>query len=192
MMRPMAEMDLTEIVLEEEREIDDEMAEDDGEDGLTSRSPAARDPSVFLNESFADSEDLDDEMDGGDEEEGSGGSGTNSHGEDDDDEGADRKYPCLQCQESFLSKRSLRQHVRCLHLESCFWTCQTCGGVSPDAEAFKVHLVKVHKILRETFALDHPEDNPLLRPCLTIKEDVKACPECELQFANKTSLNVHR
>ncbi len=56
----------------------------------------------------------------------------------------------------------------------------------------QVHLVKVHKMARENFALDEPEENPLLRPCLTIKEDVKPCPECDAEFANKTSLNVHR
>ncbi len=81
---------------------------------------------------------------------------------------------------------------RCEHLDACYWTCQSCGGVFPDLESFKVHLVKVHKMARECFALDDPEENPLLRPCLTIKEDVRQCPECEAEFGNKTSLNVHR
>ncbi len=56
----------------------------------------------------------------------------------------------------------------------------------------QVHLVKVHKMSRESFCLDDPEENPLLRPCLTIRDDVKPCPECDSEFGNKTSLNVHR
>ncbi len=52
--------------------------------------------------------------------------------------------------------------------------------------------MKVHKLSRDCFAHDDPYENPLLRPCLTIKEDVKPCLECEAEFGNKTSLNVHR
>ncbi len=115
--------DLTELVLEEERDVDDEMADDDDDaDGDLERDfslagKKVRDPSAFLNESFADSEDLDDEMDG--EEDGGAGGNSGSEGHKDDDSsasssgGAASKYSCSVCGESaFISKKSLRQHVR--------------------------------------------------------------------------------
>jgi len=217
---------------EEERDMDDEMAEDNDDsfhgDDIKSEfngslasfngGGGGGDPTAFLNEDFVDSEDLDDEMDGecllfekfiSEFTPDFGEKNQNKifqHyyfnknkilfvSDDDKAHNSSSKHDCSLCEsDTFLSRKSLRHHVRRFHISSCLWTCQNCGGVSPDAETFKTHLVKVHKVLREAFAADEPSENPLLRPCLTIPEDVHKCPEgeCDQSFANKTSLKLHR
>ncbi len=147
-------MDLTELVM------DDEMADDDCgggdsrgdgrgdrrggdtvEDDFLFSGKKVHDPAQFLNESFADSEDLDDEMDGEEEEETEGeGEGDGENSSNGTSSSNSSKYSCSVCGKSgFISKRSLRQqHVRCEHLDTCYWSCQSCGGVFPDLELFKV------------------------------------------------------
>lgn len=143
--------DLTELVLEEERDVDDEMDEGDEDgDGGGNRygdddfydGRKIRHPGVFLNANFADSEDMDDEMDGEEEEEEDEDCNSSNDGSKSSSGASSNcKYSCSVCGETaFISKKSLRQHVRCEHLDSCYWTCQSCGGVFADAELFKVRI----------------------------------------------------
>jgi hypothetical protein len=156
----------------EEEELDDEMDESSSSDDACS---------PYRSHFFAAADLLDEELEDEEDDE-----------EDEEVDASSAVHPCAVCQALFTAKRDLRHHVRSKHHAVCAWTCRNCGAVFADAELFKAHLVKVHKLGKETFALDDPEQNPLMRPCLTIPQDVRPCPECQAEFASQTSLNLHR
>ncbi len=119
---------------EELLDLEDEMKEEveeeeEGEDEIRRNS---------LSDGFlTDEEDLDDEMDEGEEAE----------------QEEPRKYTCSICSEKeedtksiFLSKASLRRHLRSSHASACYWACASCGAATPDAEQLKQHLLRTHKV----------------------------------------------
>lgn len=113
-------------------------------------------------------EDLDDEMDeSGEEFESEESSPMKSNesspknnntqtlmAEDDDEEEEEEEIgsirTCSECSAMFTAKRDLRLHMRSRHVQSCYWTCMSCGAVFKDVEVFKVHLIKVFLIRIKT------------------------------------------
>ena len=164
------------LVEEEEAELDDEMDQDD-DDGDGEDRKEYKFEMIFA-------EDEDEEEEEEDEED----------SDEDKKKKKLREFRCRQCAALFSAKRDLRSHVRLRHVETCSWTCHTCGAAFPanDVEPYKTHLVRVHKLNKDFFGSDEPELNPLLKLRLAIPEDVHECSECGFAFAGKTNLNLHR
>ena len=40
--------------------------------------------------------------------------------------------------------------------------------------------------------MDDPKRNPVLDPAMSVPEGLDSCPECNLQFLDSNSLNLHR
>ena len=76
-------------------------------------------------------------------------------------------------------------------IKSC-WICNHCDAISFQLEEFKTHLIKNHKINRDSFTLD-AEQNPLIK-CITdtIPKDLQPCPECNVSFANLNAMTLHK
>lgn len=76
-------------------------------------------------------------------------------------------------------------------IKSC-WICSHCDAISFQLEEFKAHLIKNHKINRDSFTLD-ADHNPLIK-CITdkIPEDLHPCPECSVSFANLNAMSLHK
>lgn len=155
-------------LLKEEEELDDEMDElEDMADPLSLVK-------VGLTESLNGTSDEDD---------------SDSSNEDDSDPS---KHQCSECQAFFSTSKNLKQHFRLSHQNQCYWTCFDCGAVFNDVELFKLHLIKLHKVTKEVFSLDDPQENPVLCPKYTMEVNIQTCPECSMQFGSKVSLNIHR
>ena len=133
--------------------------------------------------------------------------------------GMEQKHRCTICKSFFLSAAHLESHIETSHKNKCAWTCQHCSAIFSDVEMFKLHLVKQHKVWdrrwrrsscprisnpvykgcslsfqsnKEIFTLEDPSRNPLLDPAMSVPEGLDSCPECNLQFLDSNSLNLHR
>ena len=124
----------------------------------------------------------------------------------------EQKHRCTICKSFFLSAAHLESHIETSHKNKCAWTCQHCSAIFSDVEMFKLHLVKQHKVAspilpvdikstgcslffqsnKEIFTLEDPSRNPLLDPAMSVPEGLDSCPECNLQFLDSNSLNLHR
>ena len=130
----------------------------------------------------------------------------------------EQKHRCTICKSFFLSAAHLESHIETSHKNKCAWTCQHCSAIFSDVEMFKLHLVKQHKVWdrrwrrsscpsfpsmykscslpfqsnKEIFTLEDPSRNPLLDPAMSVPEGLDSCPECNLQFLDSNSLNLHR
>eukprot|EP00095_Tigriopus_kingsejongensis_P009653 maker-scaffold440_size170678-snap-gene-0.28 protein:Tk09653 transcript:maker-scaffold440_size170678-snap-gene-0.28-mRNA-1 annotation:"zinc finger protein" len=162
-------MDDDDLIIQEEEELDDEMDEDMA-DPLTMVK-------VGMVDAFPDdSDEEEDEDESLPSEEGS----------------ESGQHQCSQCHAFFSTHKNLKKHFKTAHQSQCYWTCKDCGAVFNDVEIFKLHLVKLHKMNKESFTLDDPGQNPVLNPKFTMEENIQVCPECNMQFGNKASLNIHR
>ncbi len=194
----------------EERELDDEMDEGEGEEGEEGEQAeeeeeeeleegemryvdASHPGFTFVPVNFDDAEDASDEEE--EEEEvhppqssspGSSTAGSTSAGNN------EVKHQCVVCKSFFFTAAHLEQHVETAHRNVCAWTCQYCSAIFSDVEMFKLHLIKQHKSNKEIFTLDDPKLNPILDPAMSLPESLDSCPECNLQFSDANSLNLHR
>lgn len=117
--------------------------------------------------------------------------------EDEDDlsfEEKNNEASCTFCSESFSNRKLLNNHILSVHQKACSVACQYCGRVLSDADSYKRHLNNVHQV-------NIPELNSSstklskakkLKPVFSIPSLVKKCPDCDQQFATKTTLNIHR
>ena len=114
---------------------------------------------------------------------------------------------CDICSETFSDRRQLAKHIKTVHPKSCCVACQYCGRVLSDAENYRRHLNNMHKIKLPSSPLPLPT-SPLpptqtikqspqtkqtqAQPVFSIPSNVRKCPDCDQQFATKTTLNIHR
>merc|ERR1719322_1572270 len=134
--------------------------------------------------------------------------------EDDDDEEEEtiidtsNKEICEFCQESFEDKKKLSKHIKSVHPKSCQIACQYCGRVLSDAESYRRHLNNMHQISLPSSPLPPqkktiktspskpqsrpPQSKSQPQPVFSIPSNVRKCPDCDQQFATKTTLNIHR
>jgi len=146
-----------------------------------SESDGAYDPLCLVSVGLDDDEDVDE-----DEEE------LSFDGEQIDDINSN----CPFCTKLFTNRQQLNRHIRTVHQKSCSVTCQFCGIILSDDQAYRKHVATVHKIgTSQNSQLGKPENASIkgsLAPVLSIPSLVRKCPDCEQQFANKTTLNIHR
>ena len=128
------------------------------------------------------------------------------------------KENCDFCPESFEDKKQLGKHIKSVHPKSCHVACQYCGRVLSDEENYRRHLNNMHQIVLPTSPLPPPEQKKprispqkqphssksvqqmtksspkpaKIQPMFSIPSSVKKCPDCDQQFATKTTLNIHR
>ena len=134
--------------------------------------------------------------------------------EDDDDDEEETiidtsgKEICEFCQESFDDKKKLSKHIKSAHPKSCQIACQYCGRVLSDAESYRRHLNNMHQISLPSSPLPPqkktiktspskpqsrpPQSKSQPQPVFSIPSNVRKCPDCDQQFATKTTLNIHR
>ena len=76
-------------------------------------------------------------------------------------------------------------------IKSC-WICNHCDAISFQLEEFKTHLMKNHKVNRDTFTQD-ADQNPLIK-CITanIPTDLQPCPVCQVSFATLNAMTLHK
>ena len=82
--------------------------------------------------------------------------------------------------------------------------CQYCGRVLSDQESYRRHLNNVHQISVSPAeaGTDSPVPSspskppkkvrPTPSPMFSLPANVRKCPDCDQQFATKTTLNIHR
>lgn len=105
---------------------------------------------------------------------------------------------CPFCTKLFTNRQQLNRHIRTVHQKSCSVTCQFCGRILIDDHSYRKHVATVHKIGTSQLQssnlgkLEDPSIKGSLAPVLSIPSLVKKCPDCDQQFANKTTLNIHR
>lgn len=103
---------------------------------------------------------------------------------------------CPFCTKLFTNRQQLNSHIKTVHQKSCSVTCQFCGRILSDDHSYRKHVATVHKIgTSQGSNLGKREDTSIkgsLAPVLSIPSLVRKCPDCDQQFANKTTLNIHR
>jgi len=119
--------------------------------------------------------------------------------EDEDDFSIEESYSvqsCTFCSESFASRKLLNSHILSEHEKACSVACQYCGQVLSDGDSYRRHLDTVHQVLIPSLGDDVSPRKLLksskLKPFFSIPSLVRKCPDCDQQFANKTTLNIHR
>lgn len=122
--------------------------------------------------------------------------------EDDDDmeEGLSfengQEQKCTFCSKGFSNRKQLNRHIKSVHQKACSVACQYCGRVLSDADSYKRHLNNVHQIkipeLEENSSPSKLFQVKNVSPVFSIPSLVKKCPDCDQQFATKTTLNIHR
>ena len=84
--------------------------------------------------------------------------------------------------------------------------CQYCGRVLSDEDAYRRHLNNMHQIqlpssplppaslsINTSPAKKTPKQRPIQpKPVFNSQANVRKCPDCDQQFATKTTLNIHR
>merc|ERR1719192_2228661 len=107
-----------------------------------------------------------------------------------------QEQKCTFCSESFSNRKLLNNHILTVHQKSCSVACQYCGRGLSDADSYKRHLNNVHQVnipeLNENSSPTKLSKAKKLKPVFSIPSLVKKCPDCDQQFATKTTLNIHR
>jgi len=108
----------------------------------------------------------------------------------------DQEQKCSFCSKSFTNKKQMNRHIKSVHQKACSVACQHCGRVLSDADSYKRHLNNVHQIkipdLGENSSPTKLFQVKNVAPVFSIPSLVKKCPDCDQQFATKTTLNIHR
>ena len=108
----------------------------------------------------------------------------------------DREQKCSFCSKTFSNRKRLNRHIKSTHQKDCSAACQYCGRVLSDAESYKRHLNNVHQIkipdIEENSSPSKLFQVKNVLPVFSIPSLVKKCPDCDQQFATKTTLNIHR
>ena len=103
---------------------------------------------------------------------------------------------CTFCSKGFSNRKQLNRHIKSVHQKSCSVAYQYCGRVLSDADSYKRHLNNVHQIkipdLEENSSPSKLFQMKNVSPVFSIPSLVKKCPDCDQQFATKTTLNIHR
>ena len=119
-------------------------------------------------------------------------------------EETDDNGQCDLCSESFSDKKQLAKHIKAVHPKSCCVACQYCGRVLSDHDNYRRHLNNMHNIKLPTSPLPPApqtlQQSPPIKkekqiqpkPVFSIPSNVRKCPDCDQQFATKTTLNIHR
>jgi len=131
--------------------------------------------------------------------------GLDEEDDDDDDEDEedeevsiedDQEQNCNFCSKTFSNRKQLNRHIKSVHQKACSVACQYCGRVLSDADSYKRHLNNVHQIkipdLGENSSPTKLFQVKNVSPVFSIPSLVKKCPDCDQQFATKTTLNIHR
>jgi len=107
-----------------------------------------------------------------------------------------QEQKCTFCSKGFSNRKQLNRHIKSVHQKACSVACQYCGRVLSDADSYKRHLNNVHQIkipeLEENSSPSKLFQVKNVSPVFSIPSLVKKCPDCDQQFATKTTLNIHR
>lgn len=108
----------------------------------------------------------------------------------------DQEQKCSFCSKSFSNRKQMNRHIKSVHQKACSVACQYCGRVLSDSDSYRRHLNNVHQIkipdLGENSSPTKLFQVKNVSPVFSIPSLVKKCPDCDQQFATKTTLNIHR